>query len=169
MEASRSLCSGLTRVTEAVRRATRHGQASLRVLAKRYGVNQKTIAKWKQRTSVTEVRTAEGKLHLSAAIHRVAKFAFVQLHEKATRRVASDVLPALVKAVPDRIHTILTDNDTHFTDPRDPGSVAAEIREAIAAGELFRAHAFDYACAQLDIEHRLTNQSIPGPMVRSSR
>ncbi len=31
----------------------------------------------------------------------------------------------------------------------------------MAAGELFRAHAFDYACAQLEIEHRLTKPRHP--------
>ncbi len=38
-----------------------------------------------------EVRTAEGKPHLFVAIDRVTKFAFVQPHEKATRRVAGDL------------------------------------------------------------------------------
>jgi transposase-like protein len=37
------------RTTEAVRRAIQSSQDSLRALAKRYGVNQKTIAKWKKR------------------------------------------------------------------------------------------------------------------------
>ena len=35
--------------TEAVRRAIHHSQESLRALAKRYGVNPKTVAKWKAR------------------------------------------------------------------------------------------------------------------------
>jgi hypothetical protein len=38
---------GSATTTEAVRRAIHHSQASLRVLAKRYGINQKTAAKWK--------------------------------------------------------------------------------------------------------------------------
>ncbi len=38
---------GSATTTEAVRRAIKHSQESLRALAKRYGVNQKTIAKWK--------------------------------------------------------------------------------------------------------------------------
>ena len=37
------------------------------------------------------MRTAEGKLHLFVAIDRITKFAFVQLHAKATRRVAGDL------------------------------------------------------------------------------
>ena len=242
---------GCATTTEVVRRAIQHSQESLRGLAKRYGINPKTVAKWKARetvgdrpagprearsTSLTvedeavvvafrrhtllplddclyalqatiphltrsslhrcllrhgisrlpeidgdkpgkrkfktyalgffhidiaEVRTAEGKLHLFVAIDRVTKFAFVQLHDKATTRIAGDFLRALVKAVPYRIHTVLTDNGLHFTDPRSPGSAVDEIKRAMAAGELFRAHAFDYACAQLDIEHRLTKPKHP--------
>jgi len=40
--------------TEAVRRAIQHSQASLRALSKRYGINHKTVAKWRQRTSVAD-------------------------------------------------------------------------------------------------------------------
>ena len=49
----------------------------------------------------------------------------------------------------------------HFTDPRSPGSAVFAIKQAIAAGEIFRAHAFDYACAENDIEHRLTKPKHP--------
>ena len=48
---------GSATTTEAVRRAIQHSQESLRALAKRYGINQKTVAKWKRRTSVTDVPT----------------------------------------------------------------------------------------------------------------
>lgn len=48
---------GSATTTEAVRRAIQHSQASLRALAKRYGINQKTVAKWKKRTSVADVPT----------------------------------------------------------------------------------------------------------------
>src|SRR5215218_3328500 len=48
---------GSARTTEAVRRAIQHSQASLRQLAKRYGINQKTVAKWKRRTSVADLPT----------------------------------------------------------------------------------------------------------------
>ncbi len=48
---------GSATTTEAVRRAIQHSQESLRALAKRYGVNAKTIAKWKSRTSVSDVPT----------------------------------------------------------------------------------------------------------------
>jgi transposase-like protein len=47
--------------TEAVRRAIQHSQESLRALARRYGVNPKTIAKWKAHTSVSDLPTGPRK------------------------------------------------------------------------------------------------------------
>jgi len=43
--------------TEAIRRAIQHSQESLRALARRYGINQKTVRKWKGRTSVADLPT----------------------------------------------------------------------------------------------------------------
>lgn len=43
---------GSATTTEAIRRAIQRSQESLRALAKRYGINPKTVAKWKQRGSV---------------------------------------------------------------------------------------------------------------------
>ena len=40
---------GCATTTEAVRRAIQNSQKSLRTLAKRYGINPKTVAKWKKR------------------------------------------------------------------------------------------------------------------------
>ncbi|MHC2483137.1 transposase [Rhizobium leguminosarum] len=48
---------GSARTTEAVRRAIQHSQESLRALSKRYGINQKTVAKWKKRTSIADLPT----------------------------------------------------------------------------------------------------------------
>ena len=242
---------GSATTTAAVRRAIQHSQESLRALASRYGVNQKTIAKWRQRSTVddlptgpkqakstvlsvedeaivvafrrhtllplddclyalqatiphltrsslhrclqrhdisrlpevegttpvrrkfkayplgyfhidiAEVHTAEGRLYLLVAIDRTTKFAFVELHEKATRRIAGDFLRALVKAVPYRIHTVLTDNGTHFTSPGNVRSAAAEIRRAMDNHEPFRAHDFEHACAQNHVDHRLTKPRHP--------
>src|ERR1700744_4786849 len=45
---------GCATTTEAVRRAIQHSQESLRALARRYGINQKTVAKWKKRTAVAD-------------------------------------------------------------------------------------------------------------------
>ncbi len=49
------------------------------------------------------------------------------------------------------MHTVLTDNGTHFTTPGNVASAASIIKEAIAAGDTFRAHSFESACARNDI------------------
>ena len=59
---------------------------------------------------IAEVRTKDGKLYMFVAIDRVSKFAFAELHERATRRTAADFLRRLIDAVPYKIHTLLTDN-----------------------------------------------------------
>ena len=43
--------------TEAARRTIQNSQESLRALAARHGINQKTVAKWKKRTSVADLPT----------------------------------------------------------------------------------------------------------------
>ena len=242
---------GSATTTEAIRRAIQNSQESLRSLSKRYGINQKTVAKWKKRTSlydlptgpkephstvlsleeeavivafrrhtllplddclyvlqptiphltrsslhrclqrhgisrlpdvegdkepkkkfksypigyfhidIAEVQTAEGRLYLFVAIDRTSKFAFVQLVEKATRRVAGDFLRALAVAVPYKIHTVLTDNGTHFTDPTGDGWTPEDINIMRRDNMPFRCHSFELACADLNIEHRLTKPRHP--------
>jgi transposase-like protein len=48
---------GSATTTETVRRAIQHRQESLRALARRYGINPKTVAKWKKRSSVADLPT----------------------------------------------------------------------------------------------------------------
>ena len=48
---------GCATTTEAVRRAIQNSQESLRALARRYGINQKTVAKWKERETVADLPT----------------------------------------------------------------------------------------------------------------
>lgn len=48
---------GSATTTEAIRRAIQHSEESLRALSKRYGINQKTVAKWKRRASVADLPT----------------------------------------------------------------------------------------------------------------
>ena len=110
---------------------------------------------------IAEVHTEEGRLYLFVAIDRTSKFAFAQLHEKATRQVAGDFLRALIALVPYKVHTVLTDNGTHFTTPGNISSAAPLIKEAMERGEIFRAHSFELACAQNDIDHRLTKPRHP--------
>jgi transposase InsO family protein len=107
------------------------------------------------------VRTEEGKLYMLVAIDRVSKFAFAELREKATRRIAAKFLRRLIDAAPYKIHTVLTDNGTHFTTPGAKGSGALDVKVAIERGEMFRAHAFELTCARKGFDHRLTKPNHP--------
>jgi transposase InsO family protein len=98
------------------------------------------------------VQTAEGKPHLFIAINRTSKLAFVRLDEKAKRITASAFLVALIKAVPYKIHTVLTDNGIQFTfPPRYAGGPTAA----------FITHMFGMRCEENGIEHRLTKIKHP--------
>ena len=96
---------------------------------------------------IAEVRTQEGKLYLFVAIDRTSKFTFVQLVKKAGKVAAAEFLRKLIKALPYTIHTILTDNGIQFTNL--PHHKHAGI------------HIFDRACAEHDIDHRLTKIKHP--------
>ena len=58
---------GSATTTEAIRRAFQHGQERLSALARRYGVNQKAVAKGRNRSAVADLPTGprEPKLVLS--------------------------------------------------------------------------------------------------------
>ena len=47
----------MAKTTEAIRRTIQNSAESLRALSARYGINQKTVAKWRQRTSLADLPT----------------------------------------------------------------------------------------------------------------
>lgn len=110
---------------------------------------------------IAEVWTEEGRLYMLVAVDRTSKFAFAELHERITRRDAGNFLRRLINTVPYKIHTVLTDNGTHFTDPKGNDWTAAEVRRLIAENARFRCHGFILACAENDIDHRLTKPNHP--------
>ena len=63
--------------------------------------------------------------------------------------------------MPYKVHTVLTDNGTHFTDPSGDGWTPEDIKAMRAEKASFRCHAFEAACADLEIEHRLTEPRHP--------
>ena len=73
--------------------------------------------------------TEEGKLYLFVAIDRVSKFAFAEVHEHGSRRVAADFLRRLVERVPYRIHTVLTDNGLPQKSTRQSSPVRCSHRK----------------------------------------
>src|ERR1700727_650021 len=89
---------GSATTTEAVRRAIQHSQASLRALAKRYGINQKTVAKWKGRTSVADVPT--GPKEPRSTVLSAEKEAVVVAFRRHTLLPLDDCLYALQPTIP---------------------------------------------------------------------
>jgi transposase-like protein len=55
--ATGQILHGSAATTGVVRRAIQRSSDSLRALSKRYGINPKTVAKWKKRTSVADLPT----------------------------------------------------------------------------------------------------------------
>src|ERR1700720_458473 len=89
---------GSATTTEAVRRAIQHSQESLRALAKRYGVNPKTIAKWKARTSVSDLPT--GPKAPRSTVLSVEEEAVVIAFRRHTLLPLDDCLYALQPTIP---------------------------------------------------------------------
>ena len=84
------------------------------------------------------------------AVDRTSKYAYVELHEKATREVATQFLEKLIEKVPFTIHTVLTDNGGQFTNPRNP-KVQKEIIDQIdqidqETDKPVKYNAFDAVC-----------------------
>jgi transposase-like protein len=96
---------------------------------------------------IAELQTDEGKLYLFVAIDRTSKYAYAELHGKATRIVARDFLANLIATVPYVIHTVLTDNGIQFAK-----------REGT---EPYWVIPFDRICTAHKIEHRLTKVCHP--------
>ena len=96
---------------------------------------------------IAAVRTEEGKLHVFVAITRTCKFAYAERHLEAIKTVAAQCLRHLIAAIPDKIHTILTDNGIQFTNrQRDQDAFQ---------------HIFGRVCQEHGIEPRLTNPNHP--------
>lgn len=96
---------------------------------------------------IAEVQTAEGELYLFVAIDRTSKFSFTELHRQAGKLEAAQFLHNLIKAVPYRLHTVLTDNGIQF---------ANRARDRYAFE-----HIFGRTCRENGIEHRLTKVKHP--------
>ena len=89
---------GSARTTEAIRRAIQHSQESLRALAKRYGINQKTVAKWKKRTSVADLPT--GPKIPSSTVLMLEEEAVIVAFRRHTLLPLDDCLYALQPTIP---------------------------------------------------------------------
>ena len=84
--------------TEAIRRAIQHSQESLRTLARRHGINQKTVAKWRKRNSTTDLRT--GPSVPRSTVLSVEQEAIIVAFRKHTLLPLDDCLYALQATIP---------------------------------------------------------------------
>ena len=89
-----------------------------------------------------EVRTGDRNIRLFVAIDRTSKFACVELHQRAGKINAAEFLRTLIATVPYKIHTILSDNGSPFTNRK---------RDRFAFE-----HIFGRLCKDNGIDHRLT-------------
>src|SRR6478609_8997020 len=121
---------GSATTTEAIRRAIQHSQASLRQLAKRYGINPKTVAKWKARSAAADERT--GPRDPRSSVLSVAEEAVVIAFRRRTLLPLDDCLYALQPSIPHltrsslhrcfQRHGISRLPDTDGDKPSAPGS-----------------------------------------------
>lgn len=89
---------GSATTTQAVRRAIQHSQASLRALAKRYGIDPKTVSKWRARGSVADRRTGPKVPH--STVLSVVEEAVVVAVRRRTLLPLDDCLYALQATIP---------------------------------------------------------------------
>ncbi len=89
---------GSATTTEAVRRAIQNSQESLRALSQRYGSNQKTVAKWKKRTSVQDLPT--GPKEPKSSVLTIEEEAIVVAFRRHTLLPLDDCLYSLQATIP---------------------------------------------------------------------
>jgi len=89
---------GSASTTAAVRRAIQDSQESLRALSKRYGINPKTVAKWRSRTTTADVRP--GPKGAQSTVLSIEEEAMIVAFRKHTLLPLDDCLYALQATIP---------------------------------------------------------------------
>src|ERR1700761_4104157 len=89
---------GSATTTEAVRRAIQRSEESLRALAKRYGINPKTVAKWRKRNTSLDQPT--GPRERRSSVLSVADEAIIVAFRQHTLLPLDDCLYALQATIP---------------------------------------------------------------------
>jgi transposase-like protein len=91
--------------TEAIRRAIQHSQESLRALARRHGINPKTVAKWKKRESTADRRT--GPTVTRSTVLSIEQEAIIVAFRKYKLLPLDDCLYALQATTRSSLHRCL--------------------------------------------------------------
>ena len=89
---------GSARTTEAVRRAIQKSEASVRALAERYGINPKTVVKWKKRGFVEDAPM--GPKVVRSSVLSTEQEAMIVAFRKHTLLPLDDCLYALQATIP---------------------------------------------------------------------
>src|SRR5580698_11267267 len=114
-----------------------HHQESLRGLAKRYGVNPKTVAKWKGRTSVADLPT--GPKQPRSTVLSVEEEAVIVAFRRHTLLPLDDCLYALQPTIPQ-----LTRSSLHRCLQRHGVSRLPEVEGKASPKRKFRAYPIGY-------------------------
>jgi transposase InsO family protein len=128
---------GSATTTEAVRRAIQHSQESLRALARRYGVNPKTILKWRKRSSVADLPT--GPREPKSSVLAVEDEAIIVAFRRHTLLPLDDCLYALQATIPH-----LTRSSLHRCLQRHGISRLPEVEGDKAAKKKFKSYAIGF-------------------------
>jgi transposase-like protein len=89
---------GSARTTETVRRAIQASQASVRSLAQQYGINPKTVAKWKKRVNVQDAPM--GPKQVQSTVLSSEEEALIVAFRKHTLLPLDDCLYVLQETIP---------------------------------------------------------------------
>jgi transposase InsO family protein len=128
---------GCATTTEAVRRAIQNSQESLRALAKRYGINQKTVAKWKQRGTVADLPT--GPKEAKSTVLSIEEEAIIVAFRRHTLLPLDDCLYALQPTIPH-----LTRSSLHRCLQRHGISRLPEVEGGKPSKKKFKAYPIGY-------------------------
>jgi transposase InsO family protein len=121
----------------AVRRAIQHRQESLRALATRYGVNPKTVLKWRKRSSVADLPT--GPREPKSSVLSIEEEAIIVAFRRHTLLSLDDCLYALQATIPH-----LTRSSLHRCLQRHGISRLPEVEGDKPAKKKFKSYAIGF-------------------------
>ena len=127
---------GSATTTEAVRRAIQNSEESLRALPARYGINQKTVAKWRKRTSVADLPT--GPKDAKSTVLTLDEEAIIVAFRRHTLLPLDDCLYSLQPSIPhptrSSLHRCLQRHDISRLPEVDGGKPAKKTFKAYPLG-----------------------------------
>ena len=128
---------GSATTTEAIRRAIQRSQESLRTVAKRHGINPKTVAKWRKRSFVADLPT--GPKQPSSTVLSIEEEAIVVAFRRHTLLPLDDCLYALQATIPH-----LTRSSLHRCLKRHGISRLPHVENESAEKRKFKAYPIGY-------------------------